>query len=598
MSGLEEESYLDRLLSSMEQQEENSAEDVVDEQVHNFDNESVADTTQDDMLSAFADAGMLLSPLDIPEIEPELFAEEELELDNNTEDEPSPMELLSMMSENDNSTEVREETKIESEPESEPMEEPDFTEPEMSESELQRLASMELDNLLEGVAMEAGSVEELFKDEILSEEIKDHNVAQATDDTKDDNVAQAIDDTKELSANAEAVDEEDEVESVVNEEMSVAAGVNSSQPESEQPKYEKSKVKKEKPKKEKVEKDKSKKGGIAAAIRNIFFVSEESTAESEEAKKKGKAAAKEAKLNDVKESDAALKETVLNESGEKELDENQKLIKEMYGKEQQDEVAPKQGFFEKLKYRLSLFMKKSAEEDALEDEAQAKEDEARKQAKAERQEANKLKKEEAKVEKDKKAEAAKAKKAAKKKEKKPKPEPKPGDILKIKPQSMILFILFVVGAIMLILMLNNTISYNRAISVAKASMENGNYARAYEAMSGLELTGNDVVMYEQASVIMYVERHYESYENYKLMGRPVDALDALITGLVRYEKYYMRACELGVDKQLVATREKILLEITDEYGISSTEALSLANLSITNYTQYYIKVEAYGKARQ
>lgn len=582
MSGLEEESYLDRLLSSMEQQEENSAEDVVDEQVHSFDNESVADTTQDDMLSAFADAGMLLSPLDIPEIEPELFAEEELELDNNTEDEPSPMELLSMMSENDNSTEVREETKIESEP----VEEPDFTEPEMSESELQRLASMELDNLLEGVAMEAGSVEELFKDEIFSEEIKDHNVAQA------------IDDTKELSANAEAVDEEDEVESVVNEEMSVVADVNSSQPESEQPEYEKSKVKKEKPKKEKVEKDKSKKGGIVAAIRNIFFVSEESTAESEEAKKKGKAAAKEAKLNDVKESDAALKETVLNESGEKELDENQKLIKEMYGKEQQDEVAPKQGFFEKLKYRLSLFMKKSAEEDALEDEAQAKEDEARKQAKAERQEANKLKKEEAKVEKDKKAEAAKAKKAAKKKEKKPKPEPKPGDILKIKPQSMILFILFVVGAIMLILMLNNTISYNRAISVAKASMENGNYARAYEAMSGLELTGNDVVMYEQASVIMYVERHYESYENYKLMGRPVDALDALITGLVRYEKYYMRACELGVDKQLVATREKILLEITDEYGISSTEALSLANLSITNYTQYYIKVEAYGKARQ
>ena len=127
---------------------------------------------------------------------------------------------------------------------------------------------------------------------------------------------------------------------------------------------------------------------------------------------------------------------------------------------------------------------------------------------------------------------------------------------------------------------------------------NGNYARAYEALSGMELKGNDVVMYEQASVIMYVERHYESYQNYKLMGRPTEALDALITGLVRYETYYMRAVDLGVDKQLIATRERILLEITDEYGISTTEAISLANLSQTDYTQYYIKVEAYGKAKQ
>ncbi len=657
MSGMEEESYLDRLLSSIEQQEEM---DSVPEN-HEY-------SQDDDVMEAFAEAG-IMSPLDIPEIEAEAFMDEDnvddvveyvdnddistselmtLLNDNTIESEPETEEDIEQIEEQELITEASDESEIDTDQvgevlsdveyiaddevqadeeqqavtdvdteivvedvqeevsgESElPIEaalevetentvlEPDFSEPELSESDMQRLESMELDSLIEDVTSDSYSVEELFDEGELSQ-VKSEN--KAVEDVVAETTGEPIAQEVQSAAVSDAVVV---ASTSVAEEVKTATDPVDIPPTIVGQDVGEIKSKKDKKaKKEKTPKDKSKKGGFGAVLKSIFFESTDSTTETEDAKKKGQKAAKEAKANAI-ESEAALKETVVNEAGEKEIDENQKLLKEMYGKEKEDDVARKQGFFEKLKYRLSLFMKKSAEEDALEDEAEAKEYEAKQKVKAEKQEADKIKKEEAKAEKAKKAEEAKAKKDAKKKEKKPKPEPKPGDILKIKPKSMFLFILFVVGAIVLIFMLNNTLGYNRAVSTAKASMENGNYAKAYEALSGMELKGNDVVMYEQASVIMYVERHYESYQNYKLMGRPTEALDALITGLVRYETYYMRAVDLGVDKQLIATRERILLEITDEYGISTTEAISLANLSQTDYTQYYIKVEAYGKAKQ
>ena len=566
MSGIEEESYLDRLLSSMEEQEaEEHGQEFSDDLTAN-----AIESHDEDMLDAFASAGMLLSPLDVPEIEAEAFMEDAEVLAESSEMMEEVVEASELTETID---EVKEATATDMTP--------DFADPDMSESDMERLNNMELDSLIEDVKADAFTVEELLDDNVVAKEDAPTVQSDALETKSVDE--QQVDIESTASQEAQTVADSATVAPVISAEAETTATEN----------QEETSKKGKKAKKEKAPKDKSKKGGFGAVLKSIFFESTDATAETEAAKKKGKKAAQEAKNNAVKDQESGLKDTVLNENGEKEVDENQKLLKEMYGKGQQEEVAPKQSFFDKLKYRLSLFMKKNAEEDAAEDAAEAKEYEEKQKIKAEKQEADKVKKEEAKAEREKKAEEAKAKKAAKQKQKKPKPEPKPGDILKIKPQSMFLFIMFVVGAIALIIILNNTISYNSAVSSAKAGMQSGNYAKAYEALSGMELKGNDVVLYEQASVIMYVQRHYESYENYKLMGRPTEALDALITGLVRYETYYMRAVDLGVDKQIIAIREKMLKEITDAYGISSTEAIALANLSMTDYTQYYIKIQAY-----
>ena len=288
-------------------------------------------------------------------------------------------------------------------------------------------------------------------------------------------------------------------------------------------------------------------------------------------------------------------------------DENVQLIKEMYGdKDNLDEnIAPKKGLIAKLKYRIAQLKKKNAEEDKLEEEAELADIEEQKKKKEEKQAAAAVKKENAKKEKEvkaaekKKAKDAKAaKKAAKpKKEKKPKPEPKPGDILKIKPKSIMLFITLVASVIVLISLLNTTVSYTTAISKAKTNLENGDYSKVYESLSGMKLNKSDETLYRQATLITYVTRQYESYQNYMEMDMKTEAINALVKGLARYDTYYNEANSLGVGNQMKEARAQIIQAFNDTFKISESEAVSLVAMSDNNFTQYYRKIEAYGKAR-
>ena len=44
-------------------------------------------------------------------------------------------------------------------------------------------------------------------------------------------------------------------------------------------------------------------------------------------------------------------------------------------------------------------------------------------------------------------------------------------------------------------------------------------------------------------------------------------------------------------------REQIIQAFNDTFKISESEAVSLVAMSDNNFTQYYRKIEAYGKAR-
>ena len=298
----------------------------------------------------------------------------------------------------------------------------------------------------------------------------------------------------------------------------------------------------------------------------------------------------------------------LPEEPDRSKDENVQLIKEMYGdKDNLDEnIAPKKGLIAKLKYRIAQLKKKNAEEDKLEEEAELADIEEQKKKKEEKQAAAAVKKENAKKEKEvKAAEKKKAKDCRKqlrklqnlRKRKKPKPEPKPGDILKIKPKSIMLFITLVASVIVLISLLNTTVSYTTAISKAKTNLENGDYSKVYESLSGMKLNKSDETLYRQATLITYVTRQYESYQNYMEMDMKTEAINALVKGLARYDTYYNEANSLGVGNQMKEARAQIIQAFNDTFKISESEAVSLVAMSDNNFTQYYRKIEAYGKAR-
>lgn len=513
-------------------------------------------------------------------------------------------------------------------------EKPDFSEPELSEDDMKRLSQMGLDNIIEQVTTDTSSVDDLFDDaKEEKDNINNQNNKEKADEKKAD-VNMAVDtvDNDETAADSAKASKkgkkkQKKEKTKKNNIFSVIKSVffENLDEEDEDLDIEK----KEKSSKQNVVKiNKTKKS--VDDVRKDDDIRQSAPEQQAELQPHAEPQPENESIIDENRADIAdninqddensvnndiyddtsedkTEKNDLPEEPDRSKDENVQLIKEMYGdKDNLDEnIAPKKGLIAKLKYRIAQLKKKNAEEDKLEEEAELADIEEQKKKKEEKQAAAAVKKENAKKEKEvkaaekKKAKDAKAaKKAAKpKKEKKPKPEPKPGDILKIKPKSIMLFITLVASVIVLISLLNTTVSYTTAISKAKTNLENGDYSKVYESLSGMKLNKSDETLYRQATLITYVTRQYESYQNYMEMDMKTEAINALVKGLSRYDTYYNEANSLGVGNQMKEARAQIIQAFNDTFKISESEAVSLVAMSDNNFTQYYRKIEAYGKAR-
>ena len=513
-------------------------------------------------------------------------------------------------------------------------EKPDFSEPELSEDDMKRLSQMGLDNIIEQVTTDTSSVDDLFDDtKEEKDNINNQNNKEKADEKKAD-VNMAVDtvDNDEMAADSaksskKGRKKQKKEKTKKNNIFSVIKSVffENLDEEDEDLDIEK----KEKSSKQKVVKTNKTKKSVDD-VRKDDDIRQSAPEPQAELQPHAELQPENESIIDENRADIAdninqdaensvnndiyddtsedkTEKNDLPEEPDRSKDENVQLIKEMYGdKDNLDEnIAPKKGLIAKLKYRIAQLKKKNAEEDKLEEEAELADIEEQKKKKEEKQAAAAVKKENAKKEKEvkaaekKKAKDAKAaKKAAKpKKEKKPKPEPKPGDILKIKPKSIMLFITLVASVIVLISLLNTTVSYTTAISKAKTNLENGDYSKVYESLSGMKLNKSDETLYRQATLITYVTRQYESYQNYMEMDMKTEAINALVKGLARYDTYYNEANSLGVGNQMKEARAQIIQAFNDTFKISESEAVSLVAMSDNNFTQYYRKIEAYGKAR-
>lgn len=513
-------------------------------------------------------------------------------------------------------------------------EKPDFSEPELSEDDMKRLSQMGLDNIIEQVTTDTSSVDDLFDDtKEEKDNINNQNNKEKSDEKKADvNMAvDTVDNDETASDSAKASKKgkkkQKKEKTKKNNIFSVIKSVffENLDEEDEDLDIEK----KEKSSKQKVVKTNKTKKSVDD-VRKDDDIRQSAPEPQAELQPHAEPQPENESIIDENRADIAdninqddensvnndiyddtsedkTEKNDLPEEPDRSKDENVQLIKEMYGdKDNLDEnIAPKKGLIAKLKYRIAQLKKKNAEEDKLEEEAELADIEEQKKKKEEKQVAAAVKKENAKKEKEvkaaekKKAKDAKAaKKAAKpKKEKKPKPEPKPGDILKIKPKSIMLFITLVASVIVLISLLNTTVSYTTAISKAKTNLENGDYSKVYESLSGMKLNKSDETLYRQATLITYVTRQYESYQNYMEMDMKTEAINALVKGLARYDTYYNEANSLGVGNQMKEARAQIIQAFNDTFKISESEAVSLVAMSDNNFTQYYRKIEAYGKAR-
>ena len=471
---------------------------------------------------------------------------------------------------------------------------------ELSDNDMERLMNMNLDDLIDDVKADTDSIsiddllnqgDELKRAEAqaqaqaLEEELaeKEKNDSQVNETEPDDNKADSDNNTEPDAAQTEAGNE-GAVSDIENRQDADNEEADNKEPEKkESVQVDESKIKPEKPKKD----------SFFKKIKKVFFDSLEDESPKEEAADNGNGenTSSEDKSADKPEAD----------NGEPK-DENEQIIEDVFGNKDtlDDSEAPKKGFFARFKYRLAQMKAKRIEEEKAEEEAERLDNE-------EKQKNKELKKAAATEKKEKKKQAAEQKKAAKpkkvkqakhKKEKKPKEPPKPGDILKIKPLSLVMLVLFVAGVVVLISVLNSALYYNTNSSQAKTYYNNGEYDKAYSKLNGMKLNSNDKTLYEQASTIMYVKRQYDSYENYMSLNMKTEALDALIKGIDRYNTFRSTAQELGIDDKFKAEYQNIIDALQNTFKISEAQGISLADMSNSDFTNYYLKIKEYGKAVQ
>lgn len=180
-----------------------------------------------------------------------------------------------------------------------------------------------------------------------------------------------------------------------------------------------------------------------------------------------------------------------------------------------------------------------------------------------------------------------SKKAAKQEKKKEKKEKKKNVIQVIdeleeeegrinRVGASIVFAFFGVIVMMLIIG-TNIFSYSLSIQNAKNYFGRQKYTEAYNEVYGIELKDEDIELYDKIMTVMFVNKQLNSYNNYYAMNKYPEALDSLLKGLSRYDKYLELATMLGIKTDLDYVRNQILAELDSVFHLSEETAISILN---------------------
>ncbi len=226
-------------------------------------------------------------------------------------------------------------------------------------------------------------------------------------------------------------------------------------------------------------------------------------------------------------------------------------------------------------------------EEELAAEKEAKE--AKKQENLTKKEEEKLAKQEAKKAKaEEKAAANRVKQEAaaqKKKEKLAQKEAKKAKLAaegpkkRIPPKKIAVAVAFGASVGGAVVVASNILSTQGFLQTARNAYYDGDYKTVYEATYGMDLddSESDGLIKARSEVIFKVQRRYDSYQTNVKIGREVEALDALLCGLVAYDTVNADAEKYGVMAEIDAVKSEILSALESKYGLDETQARGIIN---------------------
>lgn len=190
----------------------------------------------------------------------------------------------------------------------------------------------------------------------------------------------------------------------------------------------------------------------------------------------------------------------------------------------------------------------------------------------------------------------KPKKPKKERVKKEKEPVDPNDKVAFSPIKIVFFLTFVVAIIMLVLVWTDAFNYYNNMKDAKAYYNKGNYAMAYESISGMEIKDKDAKFYQQTRQIMLIEKQRNSYFKYVTLGDNLRALESLLKGIKIHGENSENDKKLGVYEVTSGVYIEIVELLQEEFDISEEDAVYYAN--IENYSQLYEILKIYSQNKK
>lgn len=293
-------------------------------------------------------------------------------------------------------------------------------------------------------------------------------------------------------------------------------------------------------------------------------------------------------------SNSVFNEPFEEDDFESDNDDNQNKSKSNKVKEESKEG----GFFQKLFGNVKDAKSKEKFDKQLKNEKDKKDKKEKKSKdKKEKKEKDKVKKKEKDVEAKKKKEEKKRENAKKKEEKRKKNEEKKKQKAEKKAKeaakepvyegrinragATIIAVLSLILTLTLIL-LTYTYPYKVNIENAKDYFNRGNYSKSYEYIRGMKIRNSDKDFETKLKTIMFVNKQLNSYNNYMELELYPEALDSLIKGLEKYDKYIDDAEILGIADDLKSVKKQIVKALGKTFGITEKQARKVLSLTDTN----------------
>ncbi len=187
----------------------------------------------------------------------------------------------------------------------------------------------------------------------------------------------------------------------------------------------------------------------------------------------------------------------------------------------------------------------------------------------------------------------KKKKKPKKAKKQPK-EKKPEEISKEDgkklPRKMVIRIFVMCFSVMILLIIPALLLPEVfSLKDARKAYYSEDYKTAYENLLGKKLNASDSLLLEKATILMRLQRKYDSFVNYHKIGKDTEALNALLEGHGLYIRLQQEAETQDISQEFEAIHQDILDNLEYMYGVTSDQAGAL--ISIADDAVYTEEVE-------